>query len=62
VKSVLSADEMTFLIRHAHLHLCNFMCSSVLPCQCAIMISLRWSTVRIAQWQVMLTAVCRSTA
>jgi hypothetical protein len=47
---------------HAHLLLCNFMWTSVLPCPCAIMISLRRSTVRIAQWQVMLTAICSSTA
>ena len=61
MRSVFSAGKMMFLIKHAHLFLCNFMCSSVLPCPYATMISLRWSTVHIAQWQVMLTAICSST-
>jgi hypothetical protein len=61
MRSVFSAGEMMFLINHAHLLLCNFMCSSVLPCPCTITKSLRWSTVRIAQWQVMFTAICSAT-
>ena len=62
MRSVFSAGEIIFLIKRETLLLYNCMCSSVLSCTCDIMISIRWSTVHITQWQVMLTAVCSSTA
>lgn len=54
--------RLRFLLNTSAFSLCNFVHTGVLPCPYAIMISLRWPTLRIAQWEVILTAICSCTA